>query len=359
MPSLPIGCGVALLLLMGSHAVADDLAKDAPIGPYANGQSTFTIFAYHRFGEQRYPSTNISIDVFAAQLAFLKQHGFTVLSLGQALEGLHTPAGLPDKTAVLTVDDGYQSFLTGAMPLLRQHDYPATLFINTDQVGKPGFLDWPALISLVAEGVEMGNHSASHTHFLNLDSDRRLARFHADLEQAQAAIARHLGESSRLFSYPYGEYDLAMQKALQGAGFTAATAQNSGAVHRGSDMFALPRFPMGGPYATLDGFSQKIGMKPLPLIGQKPRSPVLGPTNPPELRLTLGNGLNLRGLQFFVQGTPQAGFKPDPADPGTLVLKADSPLRNRRTLYTVTAPSLDGQYWHWFSHMWIRPEIPE
>ncbi|MEF8888924.1 MAG: polysaccharide deacetylase family protein, partial [Desulfohalobiaceae bacterium] len=185
-------------------------------------------FAYHRFGDNRYSSTNIPLDVFESQLQYLSENDYTVLTLGQALSRVRSGEGIADKSVVLTVDDGYASFLSGAMPLLREYDFTATLFVQTGNVGDPGYLGWDELRRLQSEGIEIGNHSSSHAHFLNMSKDRRLERFREDVRQAQQKIASELGEAPDLFSYPFGEYTSGMQEVIRDMGFAAATAQKSG-----------------------------------------------------------------------------------------------------------------------------------
>ena len=331
-----------------------------PSGGQADGAGEFTCFVYHRFGDDRYPSTNIALDVFAAQLSFFRDQGFKVLTLGEALEQLDSDGGLSERTVVLTVDDGYRSFLTGALPLLRRFGFAATLFINTDSVGRPGYMTWDDLVGLAAEGIEIGNHSASHAYFLNLPASEQLSAFKKDIERAQVLFQTHLGWRPKLFAYPFGEYLPAWGGALRELGFKAAAAQNSGVVYRGSPRYALPRYPMGGPYATLEGLRQKSRMRALRLADHRLRSPLLAGDNPPVLEVEVDpSGLNAASLQFFVQGQPQSLQRPDPADPGRLLLRADKSLTGRRTLYTLTAPSADGRVWHWFSHVWVRPEVEE
>ena len=316
----------------------------------------FACFVYHRFGDSRYPSTNIAIDTFRSQLEFLRNFKYTVFTLGDAIEKLQSAAGVPEKTVVLTVDDGYMSFLTGAMPLLREFGFNATLFINSATVGHKGYMRWDELRGLVAEGMEIGNHSATHPYFLDIDEETLLSKFNEDVGKAQKEIEAHLGIAPKVFSYPFGEYNLDMKRAVQELGFRAAAAQNSGIVYGDSDLYALPRFPMGGPYATLDGFRTKIGMKALEVIEKVPDSPLLRGPNPPELKLVLAAAvLNMKAIQCFVEGEPRCTIRRDPADPNIITVKAEEPLKGRRVLYTVTAPSIDGKAWHWFSHLWVQP----
>ena len=349
----------AVALIMAYASDMDGSASDKTPNP-GSSKDEFACFVYHRFGDGRYPSTNISIDTFRSHLEFLQKEEYTVYTLGEAIQRLQLAGGVPEKTVVLTVDDGYKSFFTGAMPLLREGGFKVTLFINSSNVGNRDHLGWNELKKLMAEGIEIGNHSATHPHFLNVDKEVLLSRFKEDVKKAQKEIEAHLGVEPEVFSYPFGEYNLEMKRAVKELGFKAAAAQNSGIVHRSSNLYAIPRFPMGGPYATLDGFREKIGMSALKVRKQIPPSPVLKGPNPPELKLILDSkDLNLNGLQCFIQGKSNCTIRKDPTDPNTIMVKAKDPLKERRALYTITAPSMDGKTWHWFSHLWIQPEIEE
>jgi peptidoglycan/xylan/chitin deacetylase (PgdA/CDA1 family) len=338
---------------------AKPTGEPPPGQPEGGPAGEFVCFVYHRFGDSRAPSTSVAVDVFRAQLAHLHEDGYTVLTLGNALARLDE-ARLPPKSVVLTVDDGYHTFWTAGWPVLQEFGFPATLFINTISVGKPGYLTWDQLAALAAAGVEIGNHSHSHPYFVDLPPAEILPSFIDDVEKAQSTIAERLGFRPALLSYPFGEYTPAMEAAARDLGFTAATAQFSGVVSPASNRFALPRFPMGGPYATLDGFRSKSRMHALRVRQQQPASPVIWGTDPPALRLELAEPerLNLRALQCFVAGRRTCEVTWDPADPTRVTMDVTEPLRARRTLCTITAPGRAGG-WHWYSHVWIRPGIPE
>ena len=120
------------------------------------------VFIYHRFDDSVYPSTNISSREFQSHLEILHQQDFTVLTLGQILDKIKHGESLPERCAAITVDDAYRSFLTSGWPLLKSFGFPATLFVSTDTVGGGEHLDWQELKTLRNEGVEIGNHTASH-----------------------------------------------------------------------------------------------------------------------------------------------------------------------------------------------------
>ena len=99
-------------------------------------------------------------------------------------------------------------------------------------------------------------------------------------------------------------------------------------------------------------------MRALRVVEQEPVSPVLEGAGPPVLRLALDlKGINPRGVQCFVDGRRACTVEADTTAAGWFIVRATHPLDERRVLYTVTAPSMDGGTWHWFSHLWIRPEM--
>jgi peptidoglycan/xylan/chitin deacetylase (PgdA/CDA1 family) len=319
------------------------------------------MFIYHRFGEPRYPSTNIEPEVFSAQLQYLADQKIPVLPLADVADCLAQGRDLPEHAVVLTVDDAFPSFLLNAMPLLRTHHFPVTLFVNTDSVGTPGYLGWDQLRQLMKEGVRLGNHTATHDYLL----ERRPGETHDlwrqrvtdDIVRAQQAILRETGAKPEFFAYPYGEYSPELAKIVKTLGFRAAVAQQSGVVGDGADRFTLPRFPMGGGFATLDGFKSKAAMAPLQIALLSEVDPVLGPgETAPQLNIRLSPQLyELERLQGFVQGDNRLVITPVSGRLGEYTVQAEKPLTGRRNKYTLTVPLRSGG-WAWFSQPWFRPQ---
>lgn len=317
-------------------------------------------FVYHRFGNDKYPSTNIPLDSFRAHLEYLKQNHFNVITLGEAVHKLKTDQNIPEKTVVLTVDDGYRTFKTGAMPLLQEFDYSATLFVNTETVGGKNYLTWDELKQIRQKGIEIGNHSHSHDHFVNRKAEGDKEYFKADTRKAQAMFKKKLGVKPSLYAYPYGEYTSTMQSTLKKLDFEAATAQKSGVLKATSDMFAIPRFPMAANFVKLKRFKQKANMRGMPVVEEKPKTTIVE-KNPPVLEIKVKRGLlRPNGVQCFVGGSRECSIEVDTTDKTlSLIVQSTKKLTGRRTLYTVTAPSQNGQEWYWYSHLWIRKDESE
>lgn len=313
------------------------------------------IFVYHRFGNNTYPSTNISLAAFDNHLDYLKTNNFTVLTFGAAVDYIHDPTqAYIEKVACITVDDGYKTFKSNALPILNKYGFKATVFINSESVGGGAYMDWEALRQVNQEGIEIGNHSHSHAYFLNTPADKRIGFFKKDLQICQEEINTYLGFYPDIFAYPYGEFDLEMKSILKELGFKAAAAQNSGVMYQ-NDNYAIPRFPMAGPYVKMEGFIEKANMKALRIISKEPASFLLNDQNPPILKVAFDTAYaDLSRHNCFTSGKCETRLNGN-----TMTIQAAKALTGRRTLYTITAPSRKGNEWYWFSHLWIRPEIKE
>lgn len=307
------------------------------------------VFVYHRFGDDRYPATNIPVDVFEKHLTYLADNDFTVLTLSDALNRMDSGT-LPEKPVVLTVDDGYSSFYKNALPLLNKYDIPATLFVNTAHVGGDDFMSWKQLEMAQKAGVEIGNHSHNHPQFLN--EDKPLKLFEKDVKRAQSLFKRHLNFIPTLFSYPYGEYTANLQEKAQDMGFEAATAQRSGVMHKKGDRFAIPRFPMGGPFASLSSFKEKAGMMAL-------RTEVLSPSSTTD---TAASVFRFRTKSEVVSGTLQCFIdgKKTSLQPNEDSWQVELPeLTHRRTLITLTGQIKNSGKYGWFSFVLINTRFEE
>nr|NIP49935.1 polysaccharide deacetylase family protein [Gammaproteobacteria bacterium]NIV70845.1 polysaccharide deacetylase family protein [Phycisphaerae bacterium]NIY20383.1 polysaccharide deacetylase family protein [Gammaproteobacteria bacterium] len=267
----------------------------------------------------------------------MREHDFSVLTLGEIVERLQTGENLPERCAAITVDDAFRTFLTDGWPLLKEFGYPATLFVSTDSVGGGDYLSWQELKRLADEGVEIGNHSAAHAYML--DNFKRIdwrQEVKGDLERSQAAFIRNIGYSPSLFAYPYGEYSPELIDLVKQAGFIAAFGQQSGVIASGSDLYSLPRFPMGAGYTNLDGFRSKLFMKHLPVVVVTPKSPLITEENPPKLKFYLKESNASEGtLQCFVAGQAECQLNVLDKNIPVYEVRAESPLRGRRGKYTL------------------------
>lgn len=321
-------------------------------------------FIYHRFDDSRYPSTNISVDIFTKQLEFLRKSNIPAVSTQEISARIARGEGLPEHAVMITVDDSYLSFYEVGMPVIRKFDIPVSLFVNTDSVGTPGYMNWEQIREVAEQGVEIGNHTASHAYLVEKiageTDDEWRQRIYDDILKAQQVFERELGLTPNIFAYPYGEYSAEIIEILKNLGFIAAYAQQSGVIHSQHDPFTIPRFPMGGPFATLDDFKSKVVMNALVVTEQQPFDPIIfDATAAPVLDLYMPD-ISGSAVQFncFAQGGNRCAVSVhEERGAGWYQVTSDSPLKGRRNKYTLTRQDPEGG-WQWFSQLWINADNP-
>ncbi len=297
---------------------------------------------YHRFGESRYPSTNIRLDQFDAQLNYLKSHGFHVLPVPTIIDRLKHHEPLPDKTVGIMVDDAYDSVLYEAWPRLKKYGFPFTLFVATDPIDKnySDMLTWKQIKILADAGVTIGNHTASHRHLNRISVKQALA----DIKKAQNRIVAETGQKPTLFAYPYGEYSLALKNAVKKLGFDAAFIQTSGAASSYSDFYALPRFGLNEHYGKMQRFRTIINALPLSIKGLEPADPILK-VNPPLIRFTVINKqINLKKLACYSSDSQKLTVYI--LQGNQVVIKPQHAFHTKHTKINCTAPKSKG-YFSW------------
>ncbi|MDK9721928.1 MAG: polysaccharide deacetylase family protein [Rhodospirillales bacterium] len=300
------------------------------------------VVMYHRFGENNIPSTNIRLEQFEAHLKHLKDGGYLVLPLSQIAEALASGKELPEKAVAITIDDAYASVYKQAWPRLKAYGFPATLFVTTKDVdgGSKLYMTWEQLRDLAKDGLEIGNHSATHPHM----ADMKLDDVRQEFERSQQRFKDELGFAPQLMAYPYGEASLAVIDIAWRAGFKVGFGQHSGVVFQGGPLFYLPRFALNEHYGDLERFKRTVDTLPLPVTQILPADPALK-TAPSQFVLTLRDDPP-KGLHCFdAVGTP-ARLEIDGRTVTVLLQKPFGPGRGR---LSCTAPA-NGNRWHWFGH---------
>ncbi|MEM7168798.1 MAG: polysaccharide deacetylase family protein [Pseudomonadota bacterium] len=240
---------------------------------------------YHRFGENRFPSTNTPVAQLEDHIRLLQEGDFQILALPEivaSLLGKGPP--LPEKTVAITVDDAFASVYREAFPRLQAAGMPFTLFVATDEIDRGGaaFMTWDQIRELAAAGVTIGAHSASHGHMA--DHPQELVT--ADLARSNQRFLEELGAIPDLFAYPYGEFSLETKELAAAAGYTVAFGQQSGVANRASDPFALPRFPMNQAYGNEERFLLAVKALPFPVHDVRPADPLIV-ENPPSFAFSV------------------------------------------------------------------------
>ena len=179
---------------------------------------------------------------FARHLDWLKDRGYTTITMKEYLMARATGDSLPSKPVVITLDDGYDDNYLTAFPLLRERGMRATVFLIADKIGRKGYLSLEQLIEMREYGIEFGSHSMTHTDLKK--SGREVQR--REVRNSRRVIEDALGTDVISFCYPSGQYNLGVIEEAKVAGYMGAVTVNPGQITDKSRVYELPRIRVYG-----------------------------------------------------------------------------------------------------------------
>ncbi len=319
----------------------------------AGAADSAVVLMYHRFGEAKYPSTNVTVKQFEAHIEELSKDQYSVKPLPEIIAALRADRSLPKITVGISIDDAYLSVYNVAWPRLRKAKFPFTLFVATEPVDNrlPSHMSWTQIRELANAGVTIANHSTTHPHMPLLSSSRKSA----ELKISNARFEAELGKMPDLIAYPYGEYSLALGEATIQAGFVAGFGQHSGVIHKDSDFFYLPRFVFSEVYGDLRRLRMAARALPLHASDVIPAEMLLKKSNnPPLIRFTVDNipPNRLSRLACYVSGHGKAQI--ERLGENRIELRMAQAFRVGRTRINCTLPEKGGR-WRWFGRQFIVP----
>jgi peptidoglycan/xylan/chitin deacetylase (PgdA/CDA1 family) len=212
------------------------------------------------------PEHRIAPDMFARQIAELKNQGFETITLAHWTGGPTVPAELPARPLVLTFDDADRRTLSTVLPVLSAAGFVATVFVVTGAVGSTNRWDEAAglprrtlasereLLALGASGWEIGSLGRTHRSLSALSDDD----LRNEVTLSRSDLESRLAKPVTSFAYPYGDYDRRVIVAVREAGYIAACGWKPGINDARTDAFALRRM-LVAPSDDLAGFTAKLG----------------------------------------------------------------------------------------------------
>ena len=202
---------------------------------------------------------------FREQMQWLKDNGYHGVTLSAGLAWPNSVNGKQCKThclrpptsdlrpVAITFDDGYHDFYTTALPILRRHNFSATVFLPTAFIGQEpqnfkgrACMTWDEVRESAKAGIEFGSHTVNHPKLYELG----LPQIRAELKESKTAIENELGQPVRSFAYPYAfpSADRAFVKSfvelLKETGYDCNVTTKIGLAGKNDDPFTLKRLPV-------------------------------------------------------------------------------------------------------------------
>ena len=323
--------------------------------PKFKGVEDFGIISlmYHRFNENKYPSTNIKIQDFIEHIKILETNNFHFVNPNNFENELKK--NKTTRKVLLTIDDGFSSFYENAWPILKKKKIPFILFVSTREVGAFNYMTWDQIREIMKEDfVEIGNHSHTHEYLVEETNDLILA----DIKKSILIFKRELGKNSDFFSYPFGEYSLEFKKIIKSLGFKYAFGQHSGVMDETKDFYELPRYPINEKYGEIKRFNSLTKTLPFKYKSIFPDEKyLLKSKNPPKVKIEFFNNIkNLKSLSCYSnEGNKwrQSNIKFE--NNTTLLINIDEKFLGERGRINCSLRDTSG-FWRWLGIQFVIGE---
>lgn len=211
------------------------------------GGTRVRAITYHRFGIANRDPWCVNPHAFDEQMRWLAEQKLAV-SLEEVLRFVRGEIELASGSVLVTMDDGFSSVLTEALPILRRYRVPAVAFITTKAIGDlaagkdagEAFLTWEQVAALSGGGMTIGSHGHTHRSMASLSPDE----VRDEGRQSKQLIEAHLGKTVTSFAYPYGmrkDESSATARILAECGYSSIFISQHGTIEHDANPLRLPR----------------------------------------------------------------------------------------------------------------------
>lgn len=223
----------------------------------------FVTLSYHIINSAIRDTIAIAGEAFEQQLAYLNEHGYTTLSLAQAIADINGTRQAPPRSLLLTFDDGYADNAHVALPLLQAYNMRATLFIITGYIGQSNrwntracydaqHMTWDEVRHWHKRGGDLGGHSHLHHCMTRLRSD--------ELQETvllnKRLLEQETGIVPRAFAYPYGRFNQGVIEVIR-QHYELAFATEGGAWNASAHRYAINRLTVS-PMWSIEDFASQL-----------------------------------------------------------------------------------------------------
>lgn len=219
------------------------------------------ILVYHRVNDSDKNPMTLTVAEFDAQIKYLVDSGYHVISPDDLLDAWETGKTLPPKPIVLTFDDGHADIYENVFPILQKHGVRATVFIVTDHVGTKNYLTWEQARALQSGGfVDIESHTMTHRNLTSVRGDKLWNEIYG----SKQAIEWSLKKPAKFIAFPAGKYTVDAEDTCKEVGYRAGFIEDYGLADNDANPYILTRIPVQGSNShTLLRFKLRLNGAPI------------------------------------------------------------------------------------------------
>ena len=218
-----------------------------------NSDIGIPVLYYHSIDPSEANELILAPERLREQLQYIKDAGYTTLTISEVYEHLANNSSIPEKSILITFDDGYMDNYTYAFPILKELDIKATIFMITTGIDKGYYMSSENLKEMSDYGIDIQGHTITHPHLNQLSYEEQLK----ELKESRQIISNITGKEVFALAYPYGDYNEDTLKATKEAGYKMAFTIKNGKADRNDGILTLDRIYVNS-LETMDQFINNL-----------------------------------------------------------------------------------------------------
>lgn len=187
-------------------------------------------------------SLNINPMIFESQIKTLKENGYTFITTRDLGEAIENNKPLPNKSIVITFDDGHWDNATDVLPILKKYHARATFYLIPGFINNSDFLSDKQVREIInSKIIEIGAHTVHHVSL----KEKLAPLVTYEILESKRMLENKYGISVVSFAYPNGAFDNQAIETVKKSGFTTAVSTIPGTIQNNENKFFLFRLRPG------------------------------------------------------------------------------------------------------------------
>ena len=254
-----------IFLIPGFYAMS--VKSAAPVSK----NTIIPILCYHRVIPNGNNIYDITPENLEKQLQFMLDHGYHPITALQFISLQKSPGLLPEKSVVISFDDGSISHYQNVFPILKKLGLKATFFVYPSAVlnkESKKYITWTELQEMVKAGMDIECHTLYHPYLVrthtNITDPKYLKWLDHQLKDSKEILENHLNIKVNLLAYPFGLFNQLIESKAIAAGYKGIFTINAGTNFINENPMRLKRLIVNGKTSTTD-LENFFRTKPLPV----------------------------------------------------------------------------------------------
>lgn len=215
--------------------IVDNSSKKLPL---IYNDKSIPVLMYHSIPTTKGNELELPKHIFERHMLFLKSNGYTTLKLDELYNFLVYNQPVPEKSIVITLDDGYVDNYLNAYPILKKYGLNATIFVITDLVDKnKNYLTSTQLKEMSDYGLDIQSHTVNHDDLSKIPYDKQIHT----LKESKKFLENLLNKDIRYMAYPFGRWNADTLKAVKDSGYIMGFSTNGTWANISNGIYTLNR----------------------------------------------------------------------------------------------------------------------